>query len=237
MKIYAISDLHLSKSDPKPMNIFGNAWTDHWHKIRYDWRNKVNTDDVVLIPGDISWAITLEGALPDLLEIGELPGKKILIKGNHDYWWESPTKIRNILSHNMFIIQNDFIDIGEYNVCGTRGWLLPEDDRFKKDDEKIYKRELLRLEMSLNKAVKASDKPIIVMIHYPPVNEKNSISEFVHIMKRFDVLACVYGHLHGESLKNTMEGSIEGIDFYNVSCDYLDFSLKGITPVKRNRII
>lgn len=228
MSVYAISDLHLSTANPKPMDIFGGNWTNHWEKIKYDWSKRVKDNDIVLIPGDISWALTLEDALPDILEISNMPGKKILTRGNHDYWWESPSKIRKILPGDMQIIQNDSIDIGNYNVCGTRGWILPEDDRFGDSDAKIFGRELIRLELSLSHASAFSNKDIIVMIHYPPFNEKNYNSAFLDILKKYNVKTCVYGHLHSESLKTAKEGVYNGIEFFVVSCDYLDFKLKKI---------
>lgn len=228
MGIFAISDLHLSKSNPKPMDIFGYGWTNHWEKIKNNWHENVDEDDMVLIPGDISWAMTLNEALLDIEEIAELPGRKILTKGNHDYWWESPTKIRKAFPRGIEIIQNDFVDAGNYNICGTRGWMLPEDDRFTENDDKVYKRELVRLELSLSMASKASDKGIIVMIHYPPFNERNPSSGFIDIMMKYNVQTCIYGHLHGESLKNVIEGDLYGIKFHMVSCDYLDFKLRKI---------
>lgn len=228
MNVYAISDLHLSKANPKPMDIFGYGWTDHWNKIRCNWLDSVDEEDIVLIPGDISWAMTLNEAMPDIMDIAEMPGKKIFTRGNHDYWWESPSKIRKILPDGIHTIQNDFFDAGEFFVCGTRGWMLPGDDRFQVSDQKIYKRELVRLELSLQNASKLSGKPIIVMIHFPPFNEKNETSDFIEIMKKYNVIICVYGHLHGESLRNVREGFYNGIEFSMVSCDYLDFKLKKI---------
>jgi len=228
MGIFAISDLHLSKVNPKPMEIFGGNWSCHWDKIRYDWLEKVQDNDVVLIAGDISWALTIDEALPDLLDISKLPGRKVLIRGNHDYWWESPAKIRKAVPEGIEIIQNDFVDGGSFNICGTRGWMLPGDDRFKGSDDKVYKRELIRLELSLSKASQASLKPIIVMIHYPPFNEKGEPSKFVDIMKKYNVKTCIYGHLHGEGLKKVTEGIYDDIQYIMVSCDYLDFKVRKI---------
>lgn len=228
MSIFAISDLHLSKVNPKPMNIFGENWDGHWEKIKSDWKDRVGDEDTVLIPGDISWAMSLDEALPDLMDISELPGRKLLLKGNHDYWWASLSKINKVLPHNMHIIQNNHVDVEDYYVCGTRGWMLPEDDRFKDEDMKVYNRELIRLEISLSGLPSSGCSKAIVMLHYPPVYEIGRTSGFVELMKKYNVDICLYGHLHGDSLKRAVEGNIEGIDMYMVSCDYLNFKLKKI---------
>lgn len=228
MNIYAISDLHLSAAKPKPMDIFGYNWKNHWEKIKHDWVRRVSDGDAVLIPGDISWAIRLQGAVPDLQDISELPGRKILTEGNHDYWWQSASKVRSVLPEGMQIIQNDHTDCGDFSICGTRGWILPGDGRIGEGDMKIFRRELIRLELSLKSAACSSDKGIIAMLHFPPFNEKGEPSEFVDVLRRYNVKKCVYGHLHGESLKNVFEGLYGGIEFYMVSCDFLDFKLKKI---------
>lgn len=228
MDIYAISDLHLSFSNPKPMDIFGDKWVNHWDKIKTDWTEKVREDDLVLIPGDISWALRLEGALLDIMEISKLPGRKVLLEGNHDYWWQSASKVRKCLPGNMEIIQNDYTKAGDFYICGSRGWMLPDDNRFGEKDLKIYKRELIRLNLSLSSVCAAPGKQIIVMMHFPPFNERWEPSEFIDIMKKYNVSKCVYGHLHGESAKNVFEGNFKGIEFYMVSCDHLNFKLKKI---------
>lgn len=226
MNIYGISDLHLSSVNPKPMDVFGDKWSGHWEKIKSDWRQKVRDEDIVLIPGDISWALTLSEALPDILDISSMPGKKILSRGNHDYWWSSYAKMRREFPEDIEIIQNSSIELENYLICGTRGWILPGDERFGHEDEKIYKRELERLRLSLTKASNDSSKPILVMLHYPPFNERKEPSEFIDLMGKYNVKSCIYGHLHGESLKGVTEGNMYGINFYMVSCDYLDFKLR-----------
>lgn len=228
MNIYGISDLHLSFSNPKPMDIFGDNWVNHWDKIKADWMENVREDDIILIPGDISWALKLEEALIDINEISRLPGRKVLLEGNHDYWWQSASKVRNSLPANMEIIQNDFYDAGYFYICGSRGWMLPGDERFKEKDLKIYNRELIRLNLSLSSVPSALGKQIIVMMHFPPFNEKWEPSKFIDIMKKYNVNKCIYGHLHGESTKNVFEGNFQGIEFYMVSCDHLNFKLKKI---------
>lgn len=228
MSIFTISDLHLSKVNPKPMDIFGVEWANHWQRIRCSWLEQVAENDIVLIPGDISWAMTLEEALPDILDIAELPGRKIFVKGNHDYWWSSVSKMRSIFPPGIEVIQNDFVDTQDFNICGTRGWLLPGDERFQQSDLKVFNREIARLELSLSAASRHSDKEIITMIHYPPLNDRNESSAFIDMMKKYNVKMCVYGHLHGESLKNVKEGMVDGIEFVMASCDYLGFKLKKI---------
>ncbi|MDE5756576.1 MAG: metallophosphoesterase, partial [Clostridia bacterium] len=167
MDIYAISDLHLSFSEDKPMDIFGACWEGHWQKICDDWNSKVKDGDVVLIAGDISWAMTLENALLDIAEIAKLSGKKVIIKGNHDYWWNSVSKIRKVLPEDFCVIQNDAVKFGDVVICGTRLWNLTNQTAA---DKKINEREKIRLELSLNcaqKLKKAGDR-VLAMCHYPP---------------------------------------------------------------------
>lgn len=228
MTVFAIGDLHLSSVNPKPMDVFGEEWINHWGKISSYWMDNVSDTDYIIIPGDISWAIKLDEAIPDLVKISNMPGKKILLQGNHDYWWSSPSKIRKILPENMEIIQNDFVDIVDFYVCGSRGWSLPGDERFSESDDKIYKRELIRLELSLSKAAAALDKPIIVAMHFPPFDENGKPSLFVDIMKKYNVVSCVYGHLHSYGTEKAFEGIYDGIEFHLVSCDYIGFKPKKI---------
>lgn len=228
MRIFAIGDLHLSGANSKPMDIFGENWINHWEKIKTDWNDKVKDDDYVLIPGDISWALTFDEAMADILAIAEMPGRIILSRGNHDYWWSSLSKMRKVFPDNIQVIQNDYIEAGEYLICGTRGWILPGDERFGEEDGKIYSRELIRLGLSLSKAEGFSKKPVIVMLHYPPFNEKGEISDFMSLMGKYNVAICIYGHLHGEGLRNVREGEFEGIRYCMVSCDYLNFKLREI---------
>ena len=175
MKIFAISDLHLSLNNPKPMNCFGPVWEGYEQKIFDDWREKVGDDDLVLLAGDFSWAMRLDEAKPDFELIKDLPGKKVLIRGNHDYWWSSISAVRAALPQNMFAIQNDAIKFGDIIVCGTRGWTVPENGEFASaEDEKIFKREVIRLDLTLKsaKALQQNGEKIICMMHYPPCNFK-----------------------------------------------------------------
>lgn len=220
MRIFAIGDLHLSGAFPKPMDIFGSHWSDHWQRIRQHWIELVCNDDIVLIPGDISWAMNLDDALVDLREIGELPGKKVIIRGNHDYWWNSIARVRNVLPPDMFVVQNDSIEIDGVHFCGTRGWIAPGGREYKEHDLKIFKREVERLGLSLKTAQTAEN--IIVLLHYPPFDEKGAATAMIEKLRSYRVSHVVYGHLHGPYYRAT-EGDIDGIEYNLVSCDYLNF--------------
>lgn len=222
MKVFAISDLHLCISGAKPMEIFGDGWQNYQEKIKEDWNNKVNDEDVVLISGDISWAMKLSEAEKDLEYFDNLKGKKIFIRGNHDYWWQSITSVRQSLPYACFALQNDAIKIGNYIFCGTRGWTVPETKFLDEHDEKIYKREVLRLEMALMGAKRLcedNDNKIICMLHYPPYNSKKENSEFTDLLKKYNVYACVFGHIHSHMGKYKLYENIFDIDFYLTSCD------------------
>lgn len=226
MRVYAISDLHLSAHTPKSMDIFGTHWADHWEKIKSDWLKKVTPDDLVLVCGDISWAMRLAEALPDLAEICGLPGKKILLKGNHDYWWNSASKVQERLYNNTFILQNGHFVFEDYVIVGTRGWTVPL-GTVSPEDEAIYKRESIRLSLSLQgaKAVKEGKK-VVGMMHFPPFNEKLKPSEFTCQLEAFGVHKVAYGHLHGDSLAKAFNGDLNGVEYSLVSCDYTDFKLR-----------
>jgi predicted phosphohydrolase len=220
--LYAISDLHLDLNGDKPMDIFGENWVKHDEKIRDNWIRKIKNEDTVLIAGDISWSMKIEDGMNDLQWIQELPGKKIIVKGNHDYWWVSITKL-NSIDKDMNFIQNNFFTYEDYAICGTRGWICPGGENFKAHDEKIYNRELMRLRLSLDAAKKEEFKKIIVMLHYPPMNEKLTESDFVEIFKEYNVEKVIYGHLHGPSLAKALNGEKDGIEYILTSGDYLNF--------------
>lgn len=224
MEIYAIGDLHLPGGSDKPMNVFGPHWEGHFDRISRDWRIKVGEEDAVLIPGDISWAMQARDALPDLMSIGALPGKKVLLRGNHDYWWCGISRLREMLPPGMYAVQNDAMRLGDAAVCGTRGWTLPGRDAAP-DDEKIYRRELLRMEMSLNQAVKLKARRLVVMCHYPPLGEGGADTPLSQILEKYPVNDVVYGHLHGASLRGAVTGTVRGIRYHCVSCDGLDFQV------------
>lgn len=228
MALYAIGDLHLSLSVDKPMDIFGEAWVKHEEKIKQSWLQHVTDDDTVLIPGDISWATTFEDARIDLAWIDALPGKKLLLRGNHDYWWTSLKRMSEAFP-DMVFIQNNYYEYETYLICGTRGWVCPNKQNFDPHDEKIYKRELIRLKLSLDSARKASKKPIIVMTHYPPTNEAYEPSGFTELYEAYGVSKVIYGHLHTEvSFKCGMQGQVNGVDYQLVSSDYIGFQLQKI---------
>ena len=228
MNIYAISDLHLSLANPKEMDIFGQNWESHFEKIKENWGKTVSPGDLVLIPGDLSWAMQMQDALPDLDAICALAGKKILLKGNHDYWWSSPSRVRGALKNNTHILQYDSLDEGSFAVCGTRGWILPTDKNFTGQDKVVYEREKIRLRLSLD-SVKDPEKQIIVMMHYPPVYPNGEQTEFSKIIDEYPVSHVVFGHIHNGGLSNIYTDIKINAAVYNlVSCDYLDFKLKKI---------
>ncbi|MEG0833815.1 MAG: metallophosphoesterase [Christensenellaceae bacterium] len=228
MSIFAIADLHLSLAKPKEMDIFGEKWVRHFEKIKADWENRVGEEDTVLIPGDISWAMKLEDAQADLDAIGALPGKKILLKGNHDYWWGSLNKINAVLKNKTIALQNNCAEVGDFVVCGTRGWTF--DNLSAESDSKIYEREKLRLALSLEAAKKCSAQKIIVMMHYPPIYQDMLETGFTQIIEQYPVEQVVFGHLHGDILNriNLTDIMVKNIKYNLVSADYLDFKLKKI---------
>ena len=221
MQIYAIADLHLSLTSEKPMDVFGEAWRDHTEKLERNWRARVSEDDLVLIPGDISWAMQLQAALPDLSFIGSLPGKKILLKGNHDYWWSAIGRVRAALPEGMRALQNDAIVEGNIGICGSRGWLCPGSVNFSQEDQKIYLRELDRLSLSLQSLPEVEIK--IAMLHFPPFLEKDRASGVTERLERAGVNIAVYGHLHGEANRNAFEGEKNGVVYHCVAADKLNF--------------
>lgn len=228
MRIFALADLHLDSKKEKPMNIFGENWTNHEEKIVNNWIDTVDNDDLVLIAGDISWAIKLEEAVIDLRIIENLPGKKIMIRGNHDYWWSTKNKLDKLSLETIEFIKSEIAEYDDFVVCGTRGWSLSEDGYSTAEDEKIYKRELVRFELALS-MLKDDDKLRIAMLHFPPFNNDGSPNDFVSLMTKYKIDICIYGHLHGaEGHKLVREGIIDGIQYHCVASDYLDFKLKQI---------
>ena len=185
MRLFAIGDLHLSGGDDKPMDVFGPQWDRHFFHIQENWRNLVRDEDTVLIPGDISWAMQLKDAEADLQEIGRLPGRKILCKGNHDYWWNSISRVRSLLPPSVTALQHSAADPGPFVVCGTRGWMIPtEDQPLGEQDLKILRRETERLRLALDEAAaKAQGRPLVVMIHYPPLLDRERDTVFTEILE------------------------------------------------------
>lgn len=218
--IYALADLHLDYTDEKSMEVFGEGWSDYQNRIFDNWNDIVSENDTVLIPGDISWAMDLEQASVDLARIDELNGHKILMKGNHDYWWTSLSKNNSLGLSSLYFLQNNSYQVEGYDICGTRGWIPRDHKDFTDHDEKIFKRELMRLENSL-KANKGDNK--IVMLHYPPINQNKTFNEFYDICLENGVEILIYGHLHGYGHNLVKEGNFDGVKVYCVAGDYIDF--------------
>lgn len=236
MKVFAISDLHLSlknrivpgewekAEEYKPMNIFGEKWEKHYYHLYKNWLEVVNDEDLVLLPGDISWATTMEELEPDLDFIRLLPGQKVFVKGNHDYWWQKIGQLRTVFPEDCYLIQNDSVTFGRIGIAGSRGWIVPNNIYFTERDEKIYRRELIRLQLSLDSLANNVDYKI-VLLHYMPVNEEHQYNELIELLENYQVNLCIYGHLHGEEAHaNRIEGKKWGIDFRLVSADFLDFT-------------
>jgi predicted phosphohydrolase len=227
VSIYAIGDLHLSFANPKPMNIFGNNWNNHEEKIKLDWISKVKEEDTVVLPGDFSWAMNLKDTKKDFEYINNLPGRKIMSKGNHEYWWTTVTNIKKFLKENNFsnidFLYNNSIEVEDKLICGTRGWNLNLESE---TSNKIITREEIRLENSIQDAInKNLDKEIIVFMHYPPIIKQNLNTGFFKILKKYNIKRCYYAHLHGNSIKEALNGVYDGIEFKLVSADGLDFKL------------
>ncbi len=231
MAIYTIGDLHLSFKENKPMDIFGENWINHEKKIEQDWKNKVNSNDLVILPGDFSWAMYLKDTDEDFRYLNNLPGKKILLKGNHDYWWTTVTKMKGFLKTNNFenidFLYNNAFEFENNIIVGTRGWAQTDDE----DDIRLFKREALRLELSIQEGIKkyGENKNIIAFMHYPPINKsnilQNELNEVLRILKKYNIKNCYYGHLHSGSILDAIEGEHFEINFKLVSADSLDFKL------------
>ena len=228
MSIFAIGDLHLSFDEriSKPMDIFGSRWENHAERLKQNWEENIGKDDTVLVCGDISWGLRLEEAMADLKWIESLPGRKIITKGNHDLWWGSIKRLNDI-SEKIRFLQNDaaliFDGDKKVSIFGTRGWICPGTDGFDEHDEKIFKRELIRLEMSLEDAKRHEPDVIIAMLHYPPCNDKFQPSEFTKMLSSYGVKTFIYGHLHGkDAFKNGFQGILNGVEYKLVSLDYIE---------------
>lgn len=226
MSIYAISDLHLSFSADKPMNIFGDKWNNYTDRLYENWQKSVQKDDVVIISGDTSWATYLDDCYADFNFINKLNGKKIIIKGNHDYWWTTLNKMNSFINENSFdsisFMQNNTVIHNSCAICGTRGWTI-KTPNCSELNEKIFEREKRRLILSLEEAKRYNPKDIIVALHYPPCEKENDNIDFLDIMNQYGVKLCVYGHLHAHSQKRAITGVCEGVELRLVSCDYLEF--------------
>lgn len=223
--IYAIADLHLDLTKQKDMSVFGGNWENYEEKIFSRWNQIVGKDDLVLIPGDISWAMKLEDAKVDLDRIEDLNGKKIILKGNHDYWWQSLKKIRDLNYKTIDFLQNDAFIYKNKLIVGTRGWESRDTTGFTLDDNKIFLRELSRLENSILYGLEKFNEfdEIICIMHYPPFDKRNLPNEFEYIFKEYGIKKVIYGHIHGKAAFKMPEGNIDGIEYYCVSGDKIDF--------------
>ena len=226
MSIFAIADLHLSFAPDvdKPMDIYGARWHDHAARLERNWRELVTDDDTVIVAGDISWALNLEDAKYDLDWVDSLPGHKVLYKGNHDLWWNGITKL-NKMYENITFVQNDCFEAEDFVICGTRGWLTPDNDDFKEADEKIYRRELMRMESSLSAGKRLLDekKEMVAVMHFPPVSKTASFSGFQQLFEDYGIKHVLYGHIHGEDgFKNTIRGNHHGVEYDLISLDFLN---------------
>lgn len=222
MALYAIGDLHLCLGAPKPMDIFGGAWVGYMDKLK-EGMSRITPEDTTILLGDLSWALDLSGAQADFAWINQIPGEKILLKGNHDYWWSTVAKFQKFCEANgfekMHILNNNCFFYEDWAICGTRGWFF-EEDRSGEHDEKVFKRELLRLEASLKAA---GDRNKMVFLHYPPLYKGYECPEILQLLQKYNVRRCFYGHLHGGSHRLAMEGPWNGVDFRLVSADYIGF--------------
>ncbi len=227
MSLYVIGDLHLSLDSDKSMEVF-SGWENYTERIKENWMNTVKSEDTVILAGDTSWGMTLSESLEDFRFINNLPGKKVLIKGNHDYWWSTVKKMEDFFSENSLdsfaILHNNCIPYGEYAVCGTRGWV---NETKEPADAKVLAREAGRLKTSIECAVKQNLKPIVVL-HYPPIFGANCNYDILQVMYDYDVKNCYYGHIHGRSSKYAINGERDGINFEFVSSDFLQFTPKKI---------
>ncbi len=229
MALYAIGDLHLCLGAPKPMDVFGGAWLGYMDKLK-EGLSVIGPEDTTVLLGDLSWALDISDAEKDFAWIDEIPGRKIILKGNHDYWWSTASKFYKFCESkgfkDQYILNNNHYEYDGWAICGTRGWFF-EEDVSGQHDEKVFKRELLRLEASLKSA---GDLPKIVFLHYPPKYKGYECPEILALLDRYEVRRCFYGHLHGPSHKLAMEGLWDGIEYRLVAADYLDFKPLRVIP-------
>ena len=222
MALYAIGDLHLSLGTDKPMDVFGGAWVGYLDKLR-NGVSVIKEDDTTVLMGDLSWALDLENATEDFSWINQIPGRKIILKGNHDYWWNTASKFYKFCQEkgfsNQWILNNNHYEYDRYAICGTRGWFF-EEERSGEHDEKVFRREVMRLEVSLKSA---GDREKLVFLHYPPMYKGYTCYEIIDLLHRYDVRQCYYGHLHGASHGLALEGQWDGIEYRLLSADRLNF--------------
>ncbi len=229
MALYAIGDLHLCLGAPKPMDIFGGAWVGYMDKLR-EGMSVIGPEDTTVLMGDLSWALDLPSAKADFEWINQIPGRKLILKGNHDYWWSTAAKFQKFCAENgfadMHILNNNYFEYDGYAICGTRGWYF-EEKRSSDHDEKIFKRELIRLEASLKAA---GDLPKLVFLHYPPRSRGYECPEILELLEKYSVRRCFYGHLHGPAHKLAVEGIWENVEYALLAADFINFRPKKVLP-------
>lgn len=223
MALYAIGDLHLSLGTDKPMDVFGGKWEGYVEKLRQGL-SCIGQEDTTVLLGDVSWGLDLNSALEDFRFISAIPGRKIILKGNHDYWWSTAAKFNKFCQEqgfeNLHVLNNNCFFYGDVAICGTRGWFF-EEDKQGTHDEKVFRRELGRLETSLKAA---GEKEKFCFLHYPPRYRGYTCPEIIELLSRYNVQKCYYGHLHSDSHKLALEGSLEGVEYRLVAADFVDFS-------------
>lgn len=224
MALYAISDLHLPLGVNKPMDIFGKNWENYVERLKENWQSTVKEDDLVVLPGDFSWATYLSEAKADFDFLNSLNGRKILLKGNHDYWWTTMNKMKTFVKENGYknieFLQNNSFEYNDISICGSRGWTTPQ-GTLTGEDKKIYDREIQRLELSIKSA--KNPENIIVFTHFPPILKDFRENDTVDLLTKYGVKSCIFGHIHSSGIKNAAEGDIGGINYTLVSCDYREF--------------
>lgn len=233
MKLYALSDLHLAHAVDKPMTIFGDKWKNHTSLIRESWQKLVSDDDVVILGGDISWGKSLDEALPDLRFINNLKGQKLLLRGNHDYWWTSMKKMQELCElenlTTLNFLRNNAISFGRFNIGGTRGWILPDDDEFTSQDQKIFDRELIRMQLSLDDMKQISEKSeteltSVFAMHYPPISPNGDPSKMSQALSKAEIPLCIFGHIHHQLPYYLSSPQLEKVRYVLTSADQVHFT-------------
>lgn len=230
MGLFTIADLHLSFGTDKPMNIF-RGWDDYVEKLTYNWQLKIKEDDTVVLPGDLSWGMNLEESLKDFQYLDKLKGKKIILKGNHDYWWSTKAKMEMFFEknnlHSLNILSNNHYAYDNIGICGSRGWI--NEDTIE-SDKKILLREAGRIELSINSALKEGLRPV-VFLHYPPIFGHGVNEDIMSVLIKYNIKHCFYGHIHGKSANKAFVGEKDGINYQLIASDYLQFSPMEITDI------
>ena len=223
MGLFVIGDPHLSLGTDKPMDIF-SGWSNYVDRLQKHWRALVSEEDTVVVAGDISWGMTLQQAKADFAFIHSLPGRKLLLKGNHDYWWTTKAKMDQFFAENglssLFILHNNAYESPPYVLCGTRGWI---NENGEPTDRKVLLREAGRLEASLQAGAKTGLEPI-VFLHYPPIFQDDVNRPILDVLTRFSVKRCYYGHIHGKAAAKAVNGLQDGIEYRLIACDFTDFT-------------